>query len=103
MTIIEQYEKTCNKVLKAFIKVYFEDLTLDDCYWIGDDVGGCCDINSFAVPMDTMINSLRHTVKKEIFFKWYGDVFSNPDAKIRYNIQSYAHLSVKNIGLKVND
>jgi hypothetical protein len=89
MNRVQQYEKVCNLVRKEFMSIYYHEYDEDDCYWIGEDIGGICSIGDEYWNINNMVDALRYKVSEKLLFKWYYDVHVNEQAEVNYNLKSY--------------
>lgn len=66
-----------------------EQLEVTDAYWIGDEVGGCLDINDYyVVDMPEIVLLVDNCIGFDEFDEWYGQCCDEENAH-RINLRSW--------------
>lgn len=91
---VAQYFEACERIKEAFLKKYYNYYTLDDIFWVGDDIGGVACVGEYFHNMNDMVAALYLDCPVEKFFEWYDYCLENYEKKdaIYYNLKSFMAL-----------
>lgn len=65
----KNYENACNAYLKAFCEKH--DFSIEDAFWVGDDVGGILNVGDMDFDMATIRTDIDEDAPEEELIKWY--------------------------------
>jgi len=93
MNNLKKYYRACEKLKDDFVFTYF--LTLEDTYWIGDEIGdeigGVLSVGDFFIDMQTISQVMKFEMNNDEFHDWYWwrlD-FKNPPLNIMHYLFAY--------------
>lgn len=72
-----------NEIANLYIRLFEEKHEIDFDYWIGDEIGGVADFNSYCLNYDDVRRDIDEEVDKTVFFAWYDYNF-NTDQYVNY-------------------
>lgn len=86
-TLHKAYETVCETYAQRLIEQL--GLNKDDAYWIGDDVGGCLDINGYyTIDIPEIVLLVDNCIDFDEFDAWYGQWVDEENVR-RINLRSW--------------
>ena len=86
----QNYEKACNDYLRAFCEKH--EFSIDDAFWVGDDVGGIALVGDINFCMATIRTDIDEDAPKEELMKYYDYIVNASAFKMTTpNFRSWIH------------
>lgn len=86
----KNYENACNAYLKAFCEKH--DFSIEDAFWVGDDVGGIAFVGDINFCMTTIRTDIDEDAPKEELMKYYDYLVNASAFKMDLpNFHSWIH------------
>lgn len=76
----QNYENACNAYLKAFCEKH--DFSIEDAFWVGDDVGGILNVGDMDFDMATIRIDIDEDASEEELIKWYDYILEASTFKL---------------------
>lgn len=86
----QDYENACNAYMRAFCEKH--DFSVEDAYWVGDDVGGILNVDDMDFDMETIRTDIDEDAPEEELFKWYDYILDALEFKLtKPNFHAWVH------------
>lgn len=94
MNALKNYEKSCNALVQAFAKKYYDGQ--DDWGWIGQEIGGCLGIGDEFLNLDLIVDTMRLKPTVEQYFEYYYyQLEEHTEDRSPWNLKYWLHKNKK--------
>lgn len=86
----KNYDDVCDAYLRAFCEKH--DFSIEDAFWVGDDVGGILNVGYMDFDMETIRTDIDEDAPEEELIKWYDYILDALEFKLTTpNFHAWCH------------